>query len=100
MVPPPHTSEPLEVRPRQFWRPRYFDRGLARTGVQKMTVPTTLSMTGHQHDRLKQLLFPGDGKEAVAIVLCGRRDGDRRHRLVVRAIEEIPSRACSVRTPI
>ena len=52
-------------------------------------------MTGDQHDRLKQFLFPADGKEAVAIVLCGRRDGDRRHRLVVRAIEEIPLSACN-----
>ncbi len=59
-----------------------------------MTSPVSLSMTGDQHDRLKQFLFPADGKEAVAIVLCGRRDGDRRHRLVVRAIEEIPLSAC------
>ena len=65
-----------------------------------MTVPITLSMTGDQHDRLKQLLFPGDGKESVAIMLCGRRDGDRRHRLVVRAVEEIPIRDCSIRTPV
>ena len=59
-----------------------------------MTSPVSLSMTGDQHDRLRQFLFPPDGMEAVAIVLCGRRDGDRRHRLVVRAIEEIPLSAC------
>jgi len=64
-----------------------------------MTSPVSLSMTGDQHDRLKQFLFPADGMEAVAILLCGRRDGDRRHRLVVRAIEEIPYSACK-RTPI
>ena len=63
-----------------------------------MAVPVTLSMTGDQHDRLKQFLFPGDGKEAVAILLCGRREGDRRHRLFVRAIEEIPYEICSERT--
>lgn len=65
-----------------------------------MTAPITLSMTGDQHDHLKQFLFPGDGKEAVAILLCGRRDGDRRHRLTVRVVEEIPYEACSTRTPI
>lgn len=64
-----------------------------------MTSPVSLSMTGDQHDRLKQFLFPADGKEAVAIALCGRRDGDRRHRLVVRTIEEIPYNACK-RTPM
>jgi proteasome lid subunit RPN8/RPN11 len=65
-----------------------------------MTVPVSLSMTGDQHERLRQLLFPGDGKEAVAIVLCGRREGDRRHRLLVRAIEEIPYEVCSERTSV
>lgn len=65
-----------------------------------MTVPVTLSMTGDQHDRLKHFLFPGDGKEAVAIALCGRRQGDRRHRLLVRAIEKIPYEICSERTPV
>ena len=58
-----------------------------------MTVPVTLSMTGDQHARLRKFLFPGDGKEAIAIALCGRRDGERRHRLTVRAIEEIPCEA-------
>ena len=63
-----------------------------------MTVPVTLSMTGEQHDRLKQFLFPGDGKEAVAILLCGRCDGDRRHRLLVRAFERVPYEDCTERT--
>jgi proteasome lid subunit RPN8/RPN11 len=65
-----------------------------------MTAPISLSMTGDQHEHLKQFLFPGDGKEAVAIVLCGRRNGDRRHRLTVRVVEGIPYQACSIRTPI
>jgi hypothetical protein len=65
-----------------------------------MTVPASLSMTGDQHERLRQFLFPGDGKEAVAIVLCGRREGDRRHRLLVRAIEKIPYEVCSERTSV
>lgn len=63
-----------------------------------MSVPVTLSMTGNQHGPLKDFLFPGDGKEAVAILVCGRRDGDRRHRILVRDIHNIPYEACSVRT--
>jgi hypothetical protein len=59
-----------------------------------MTLPVTLSMTQDQHRRLHRHLFPGDGKEAVAIMLCGRRQGDRRHRLLVRDIQEIPHNLC------
>lgn len=62
-----------------------------------MSIPVTLSMTGDQHKRLRCLLFPGDGKEAVAIALCGWREGKRRHRLVVRAIEGIPAEGYSER---
>ena len=64
-----------------------------------MTVPTSLSLSGDQHDLLKYLLFPGDGKEAVALLLCGRRAGERRHRLVVREIHCIPYDDCYDRTP-
>ena len=63
-----------------------------------MNVPVTLALTGDQHDDLKRFLFPGDGKEAVAILLCGRRDGDCRHRLTVQKIHEIAYKDCSVRT--
>ena len=64
-----------------------------------MTAPMSLSLSGDQHDLLKSLLFPGDGKEAVALLLCGRRAGERRHRLVVREIHCIPYDDCSARTP-
>ena len=64
-----------------------------------MAVPVTLALSGDQHDHLKTFLFPGDGMEAVAILLCGRRAGDRRHRLVVREIHGIPYDECSERTP-
>lgn len=63
-----------------------------------MPAPVTLALTGDQHSHLKNFLFPGDGKEAVAILLCGRRDGDRRHRLVVREVHDIPYDHCTVRT--
>jgi hypothetical protein len=62
-----------------------------------MSIPVTLSMTGDQHRRLKRLLFLGDGKEAVAVALCGRRDGMRRHRLVVRDLAGVPAKAYSER---
>lgn len=59
-----------------------------------MNPPITLSMTDDQHCRLHTHLFPGDGKEAVAVLLCARRRGDRRHRLLVRYVEEIPHAQC------
>lgn len=64
-----------------------------------MALPVTLAFSGDQHDHLKSFLFPGDGKEAVALLLCGRRDGDRRQRLVVREIHGIPYEDCAERTP-
>ena len=47
-----------------------------------MTV--TLTMTAAQRKQLHSHLFPGDGCEAVAILLCARRAGERVHRLLVR----------------
>lgn len=64
-----------------------------------MSIPVTLSMTGDQYEHLKSYLFPGDNNEAVAILLCGRRNGDRRHRLLVREIYGIPYENCAKRTP-
>ncbi len=63
-----------------------------------MPAPITLAFSGDQHEHLKSYLFPGDGAEAVAFLLCGRRDGDRRHRLVVREVHGIPYEDCSERT--
>lgn len=54
-----------------------------------MTRAVTLTLTGAQHEQLKRHLFPGDGREAVAVMLCGRRSGDRRHRLLVREIHAL-----------
>jgi hypothetical protein len=65
-----------------------------------MTAPVTLAFSGDQHEHLKSFLFPGDGKEAVAILLCGNRAGDRSHRFVVREIHGIPYEDCSERTPM
>ncbi len=59
----------------------------------------TLALSGDQHEHLKSFLFPGDGNEAVAVLLCGRRAGDRWHRLCVREVHAIPHDHCSERTP-
>lgn len=59
----------------------------------------TLTLNADQHSALRKHLLPGDGCEAAAIILCGRRAGDRRHRLVSREIHPIPYEQCSERTP-
>jgi hypothetical protein len=58
-----------------------------------------LRLTGSQHSDLQNHLYPGDGCEAVAIALCGRRRSDTHHCLSVRTIVPVPYDQCSVRTP-
>jgi hypothetical protein len=62
-----------------------------------MTV--TLTMTAAQRKQLHSHLFPGDGCEAVAILLCARRAGERVHRLLVRKIVRVPYGDCPIRRP-
>ena len=57
-------------------------------------------MTGLQHDEIRRYLFPGDGCEAVAVALCGRRAGREKHILTVREIILIPYNECLERTPV
>ena len=59
----------------------------------------TLRLTGHQHAVLKAHLFPGDGNEAVAVALCGRRRGDSSHVLCVHEIHPISYEDCPERRP-
>ncbi|HEY9229559.1 MAG TPA: ThiF family adenylyltransferase [Gemmatimonadaceae bacterium] len=64
-----------------------------------------LRMSGKQHRRLRDHLFPGDGKEAVAIALCGFAHSPARSRdgvalgshdaLLVHAVHLIPNDICS-----
>ena len=63
-----------------------------------MTTPVSLSLSGDQHEKLRHVLFPGDGKEAVAILLCGQCRGKRRYRLCVREIHKVPQAAYRART--
>lgn len=58
-----------------------------------------LRMTKGQHHALQAHLLPGDGLEAVAVALCGRRCGDAVHALSVFDILPIPYDECSVRQP-
>lgn len=61
-----------------------------------MIGPAALAFAGIQHERLRAHLFPGDGLEAAAILLCGR-SAPARIRLLVRDIILVPHGACRVR---
>ena len=50
-----------------------------------------LRLTGAQHADLRAHLFPGDGLEAVAFCLCGRRGAEA---LAVQQVVRIPYEAC------
>ncbi|MBO9471790.1 ThiF family adenylyltransferase, partial [Endozoicomonas sp. G2_2] len=58
-----------------------------------MIRPRTLVLPGVTHRRLERHLFPGDGKEAAAILLCSRveRAG---LKLLVRDVVEVPHKQC------
>ena len=63
-------------------------------------------LTGRQHDTLRRHIYPGDGYEAVALVLCGRRLGSpadglwgSRHILTAHEVVPVPHDACHERTP-
>ena len=56
-----------------------------------------LRLTQTNHATLKQHLLPGDGLEAVAVALCGRRRSKAHHCLTVRSIVPIPYNECKVR---
>jgi hypothetical protein len=56
-------------------------------------------MTDHHHRQVRDHLFPGGGKEAIALCLCGRREGQERRVLMVREVVPVPYGECSVRTP-
>jgi hypothetical protein len=59
----------------------------------------SVRMTSEHQSQLMNHLFPGDGCEAVALLLCGRRESDSRPALVVRKVVPVPYELCSIRTP-
>lgn len=58
----------------------------------------TLRISGVQHARLMAHLFPGDGLEAAAILLCSRFGVGRTFH-VTRDVVLVPHGACATRTP-
>lgn len=58
----------------------------------------SLRLTAKQHVALRRHLFPGDGNEAAALLLCGRRWGEERRTFTVRDVVPIPYEVCAVRT--
>jgi hypothetical protein len=53
-----------------------------------------LKLSGKHYNQLQQHLFPGDGKEAVAVALCGRYESDGLSILLTHNIELIPHNEC------
>jgi ThiF family/Prokaryotic homologs of the JAB domain len=56
-----------------------------------------LRMTEADRNALRSHLFPGDGKEAAALLLCGRRNGAERHIFTVRRVIPVPHEVCDRR---
>lgn len=59
----------------------------------------TLRFSGKHHSELHRHLFPGDGLEAAAIVLCGRQNAGSRQILTAQRVLPIPHEKCMERTP-
>jgi len=59
-----------------------------------------LRFTSQQVAELQAHLFPGDGNEAVALVLCGRRDAPDTHVLSAHKLFFIPHNKCHERGPL
>lgn len=59
-----------------------------------MTV--SLTLTEGQHEELRRILLPGDGKESAAILIC-RYTGPQRERLIVSQIQDVPDGVCVIR---
>lgn len=56
----------------------------------------SLTLTENQHAALHSYLFPGDGLESAAILIC-RFVGRVRERMIVREVLNVPDKSCSVR---
>lgn len=56
-----------------------------------------LNISGLHHEQLYKHLYPGDGKEAVAIALCGRYCFNGLTKLMVHEVHPIPYSDCSIR---
>ncbi|HVT26942.1 MAG TPA: ThiF family adenylyltransferase [Lacipirellulaceae bacterium] len=59
-----------------------------------------LRLTASQHDQLKRTLFAGDGKESVAVALCGTHRSAQRTVLCVHRINAVPDENCTERSAV
>ncbi|HLG41021.1 MAG TPA: Mov34/MPN/PAD-1 family protein, partial [Chitinophagaceae bacterium] len=59
----------------------------------------SVSISGKMYSLLRDHLFPGDGKEAVAIALCGRHEYKGAAKLTFHKLIPIPHEQCQVRKP-
>jgi hypothetical protein len=64
-----------------------------------MSCNFSLAIRAEQHAALRLHLFPGDGKEAAAIALCGRGEAPGRSRLLVQELHPVPYAVCTERAP-
>ena len=51
-----------------------------------------MAMTEHRHKTIFNHLFPGDGLEVAAILLCNQGTGNQHHRLIVADVLSLPHR--------
>lgn len=59
----------------------------------------SLRLTEGQYEELRAHLFPGDGLEAVALLICGRLETSDHSILTTRRVVPVPYELCSVRAP-
>lgn len=59
-----------------------------------MNSASTLTLTAEQHESAMRHLFPGDGFEAAAILVCARTPGPRL-RLLVQSLVLVPHEQCT-----
>lgn len=58
-----------------------------------MKAGATLVMTEALHSALREHLFPGDGLEAAAVLICTRHEGERT-KLLAKSVIPVPHGAC------
>lgn len=63
-----------------------------------MNAHSRLVLTDEIHTSLREHLFPGDGKEAAAILICTRAPSSNL-KLLAQEVILVPHTECSVRTP-
>lgn len=61
-----------------------------------MKKPDRIAISKQHHEILSNHLFPGDGLEAAAILLCSKSSDSR---LLVKKVVLVPYETCSIRTP-